>query len=189
MTGLDLTPAYCELARELSKAAGLAQHTRFECGNAQALPFERGAFDVVWTEHLQMNVQDKAGLYRQIERVLKPHGQLVFHEIFGDSEMAPSAFPVPWADERSISFLTPAAEVDELLRRLRLEPVVWEDRTEASQRWCEVLNERLAAEGPPSLGLHLLMGESAKQKLMNMGQSLRDNGLQVVQAVYRKPKK
>ena len=52
---------------------------RHRVGNALELPFEDGAFDVVWTQNSGMNIQDKERLYR-VFRVLRPAGQLALQE-------------------------------------------------------------------------------------------------------------
>ena len=52
VTGLDLTPEYCEVAGKLSELVGLAKRTRFQEGSATDMPFADGGFDIVWTELL-----------------------------------------------------------------------------------------------------------------------------------------
>jgi ubiquinone/menaquinone biosynthesis C-methylase UbiE len=36
-------------------------------------------FDLVWCEHVAMNIADRTGLYREFRRVLKPGGLLAFY--------------------------------------------------------------------------------------------------------------
>ena len=50
------------------------------------------AFDVVWTQHVAMNIEDKAGLYAEARRVLKPGGRLAFFDIMAGPER-PLALP------------------------------------------------------------------------------------------------
>ena len=47
VTGLDLTPAYVDLARTLSALVGLDGATSFQEGSATDLPFDDASFDVV----------------------------------------------------------------------------------------------------------------------------------------------
>lgn len=74
VTGLDVTQAYCEVATMLSQRLGLSSRTVFQQGSAVALPFADATCDLVWTEHAQMNIADKAQLYGEMARVLKPGG-------------------------------------------------------------------------------------------------------------------
>ena len=54
--GIDLTPELVEAARVLTERCGLQDKCRFQVGDATALPFETGTFDVAWTQHVVMNV-------------------------------------------------------------------------------------------------------------------------------------
>ena len=64
VTVLDLTAEYCAVGERLTAWTHLADQVSFVCGNALAMPFPDGSFDVVWTQHASMNIADKAGLYR-----------------------------------------------------------------------------------------------------------------------------
>jgi ubiquinone/menaquinone biosynthesis C-methylase UbiE len=72
VTGIDLTPEYREAAEILSAAVGLYGRLVFISGSALSMSFRDGAFDAAYTIHVGMNIQDKAGLYREVGRVLKP---------------------------------------------------------------------------------------------------------------------
>ncbi len=156
--GLDLTEEYCRVAEMLSARVGLAERTVFQQGSALALPFADARFDVVWTEHVQMNIADKAGFYRELSRVLKPGGQLVFHDIFA-GPAGRLHLPTPWAGDGSISHLIAVAELKPLLMDLGFAPVRWEDKRAASAAFFRAVLERLRTEGRPPVGLHLLMGD------------------------------
>ena len=81
-TGIDVTAEYVDVARTLAELVGLQERVTFRQSSALALPFEVGTFDVVWTEHAQMNIADKQAFYAEMARVLGPRGRLVFHDIF-----------------------------------------------------------------------------------------------------------
>ena len=72
VTGIDLTDEYCRAATILSAKIGLAELVDYRQGDATNLPFDDRSFDVVWTEHVAMNIPDKSRLYREMHRVLKP---------------------------------------------------------------------------------------------------------------------
>ena len=63
VTVLDLTAEYCAVGETLTAWTNLEDQVSFVCGNALAMPFPDGTFDVVWTQHASMNIADKARLY------------------------------------------------------------------------------------------------------------------------------
>lgn len=74
VTGIDLTEEYCQVASMLTEKVGLDGLIDYQQGNATDLPFEDNEFDVVWTEHVAMNIPDKRRLYGEMHRVLRPGG-------------------------------------------------------------------------------------------------------------------
>src|SRR5512140_2157700 len=104
VTGIDLTPEFIRSARLLTDACGLSDRVTFVEGNALAMPFDDGSFDVAWTQHAAMNIEDRATLYSEIGRVLKPGGILAFFDILAGSGL-PLDYPLPWADDPSICFV------------------------------------------------------------------------------------
>ena len=185
VTGVDVTPGYCDVASDLSARLGLSERTRFRQGSALDLPFHDETFDVVWTEHVQMNIADKRRFYAEAARVLKPGGKLVFHDIFAGPG-APPQYPVPWAATSEISFLAPVAEVRFILDALGLRAEHWIDSSAASRQWFASVLARNAEHGPPPLGLHLLMGPTGKEKFSNLLENFRGECVQTIQAVLRK---
>jgi len=182
VTGLDATDAYCQVATMLSQRVGLADRTSFRHGSALSMPFADGAFDLAWTEHVQMNIEDKRAFYTEITRVLKPHGRLVFHDVFRGPGGEPH-FPVPWAENRSLSHLITPEAAAATLAELGLRPEEWRDVTAEARDWFSRSVEKARRNGRPQTGLHLLMGENTTRKFENMGRNLDENRLTIVQAV------
>jgi ubiquinone/menaquinone biosynthesis C-methylase UbiE len=182
VTGIDLTREYCEVAAALSERVGLAHLTDFRHGSALEMPFDDAMFEIVWTEHAQMNIQDKAALYREMARVLKPGGRLVFHDILQGNGGEPHN-PVPWAEEPAISFLIMPQALRHLLEWVGFRTLVWEDKTATSLDWFRRAVEQMKAMGPAPLGLHLLMGLTARTKFENNIRNLEEGRIVVSQAV------
>jgi MPBQ/MSBQ methyltransferase len=181
VTGVDLTQEYVEVANALAGMVGLSDKVACRQASALNLPFEDGAFDVVWTEHVQMNIADKDAFYREIGRVTRPGGLLLFHDIF-EGNGGPLHYPVPWAEESSISFLAKPEQVLKTLKALGYVIHEWADKSEHSLQWLVAATEKLKASGPPPLGTHLLMGATAREKFENVIRNLREGRIVVYQA-------
>lgn len=185
VTGIDLTREYVDIATALAAMVGLQDQVQYHHSSALAMPFEDCTFDVVWTEHVQMNIADKGAFYTELARVLKPGGSLLFHDIFQGPGGTPR-FPVPWAEDSSLSFLALPETVRRLLIEAGLTIVDWEDKTPHSLSWFIATVEKLALSGQPPLGLHLLMGPTGRVKFANIARNLQEQRIAVLQAVLEK---
>ncbi len=92
--GVDLTREYVDVANALARMVGLSDRVAFRQASALDMPFDDESFDVVWTEHVQMNIAEKRSFYCEIARVLRPEGLLLFHDIF-EGDGAPLHYPAP----------------------------------------------------------------------------------------------
>lgn len=185
VTGLDLVKEYCRTAEMLTDRVGLSDRVSFRHGDAMDMPFDDASFDVVWSQHTIMNIEDKARLFDRVRRVLRPEGRFVLFEVCAGSA-APSYFPVPWANEPSISFLTEPEALRHMLGAAGLKELMWKDVTTASLEWFRRAMAKMAkrpADAPPRPGLDLLMGASMGEKLANVRRNLEEDRIRVVQSV------
>lgn len=72
--GVDLTPAMIERANDNTRAAGLA-NTRFVLGTADALPLPDASVDLVISNGVINLCPDKAAVFAEMYRVLRPGGR------------------------------------------------------------------------------------------------------------------
>lgn len=185
VTGIDLTDEYCRAAAMLSHKVGLADRVDYRQGDATNLPFDDEVFDVVWTEHVAMNIPDKTRLYEEMHRVLKPGGTLAIYDVLA----GPSGtvlFPVPWARTPDTSFLVEPTELRSLLEDAGFTITEWEDTTEAAYAWFMALAEKIRQDGFPPLGFHLLMGADFREMAQNQGRNLQEKRIVLGQVVARK---
>jgi MPBQ/MSBQ methyltransferase len=181
VTGIDLTQEYVDVANALAGMVGLSDKVACRRASTLDMPFDDGTFDAVWTEHVQMNIADKHAFYREIGRVMRPKGTLLFHDIF-EGTGGPMHYPVPWAEESSISFLASPEEARNTLESVGFVIHDWVDKSEHSLQWLVTAIEKAKASGPPPLGTHLLMGDTGREKLENAIRNLREGRFGVYQA-------
>ena len=186
VTGLDLTEEYCQVAGMLAHRTGLEEHVSYRQGNALNMPFENGMFDAEITQHMAMNIEDKAALYAEMFRVLKPGGLMGLYDVLQGAE-GDVYFPVPWAREPSISFLATPEELRSLLEAAGFEVLHWRDTTELGCEWFRDKVEAAKKSGPPPLGFHLLMGPDFGEMARNQLRNLEENRIALVDTVCRKP--
>jgi ubiquinone/menaquinone biosynthesis C-methylase UbiE len=185
VTGIDLSEQYCRVATMLSERAGLGDRVGYRQGDALNLPFADGTFDVVWTEHMAMNVPDKARLYGEMYRVLVPGGTLAIYDIL-EGPASPVYFPVPWSRTPDTSALAAPDELRSLLESAGFEVTAWHDTTDVARDWFVAVAERIRKQGIPPLGWHLLMGDDYRAMAENQRRNLEEDRIVLAQIVARK---
>jgi SAM-dependent methyltransferase len=180
--GVDLIEAFCDAARLLNERTGLAQKVEIRQGSALALPLENRSVDVVWMQHVGMNIEDKAGLIKELGRVLRSGGNLALYEVFAGPEEG-LHFPVPWASGPELNFLISPDEAQRLLEAEGFRIRRWDDVTRESALWFQGALEKVKKQGPPPLSLATLMGPEFPVKAGNVLRNLQEGRTRVVQAV------
>ncbi len=187
VTGVDLTEEYCRVAQMLADRIGLGMLVTYRQGNALDMLFDDTSFDVVWTQHTAMNIADKARLYAEIRRVLKPGGLLAIFDVVAGAG-GPLIFPVPWAREPSISFLATPDELRELLKQTGFQVVSWRDTTEEGRNWFREVAEKMQKlGGAPPLGFHILLGPDFKTMASNQLRNLNENRIGLIETIVQRP--
>jgi ubiquinone/menaquinone biosynthesis C-methylase UbiE len=185
VTGIDITGDYIRTAQRLSALTGLQHATRFIQGSVVALPFNNKSFDIVWTQHVQMNIADKKTFYAEIHRVLTTGGRFIYYDILSHDHL-PVHFPVPWASDANMSFLITSQQLHTVLHDSGFQPIQVKDETGKGIAFLNNLLNRIAQKGLPALGLHILLGDTALEKLSNLNKNLVEGKIVLESVVYVK---
>ena len=136
--------------------------------SALDMPFANGAFDFAYMMHVGMNIADKPALFAEVHRVLRPGGKFGIYDVMAQNDEAID-FPVPWATTSDTSALATPEAYGDALRSAGFAIEAERNRRDFALAFFEQLKARTAAAGgPPPLGLHVLMGETAPAKIGNM---------------------
>jgi len=183
VTGIDLTEEFVQVATSLTNRCGLADRVSFRQGSALTLPFGDGMFDGAVLMHVGMNIADKARLFSEVRRVLKPGARFGVYDIMriGEGEIP---FPMPWAMTQDTSFV----ERPETYRRL-LEAGGFEIEKERNRRDFALalgreMRDKVAREGMPALGPHLL-GADMPQRIGNVMTVLERGTIAPIEMIAR----
>jgi ubiquinone/menaquinone biosynthesis C-methylase UbiE len=179
VVGIDLTPAFCEAATELSRWTGLERLTSFEVGDATALSFDDASFDAAVTIHAAMNIPDKLAMYREAHRVVRPRGTFVVYDVL-QGEGGDVLYPVPWAREPSISHLATADEMRAMLTAAGFELIAEHDSTERSMLWFQEVAARMASGNRPPVTFAVFLGDDFAEMARNQVANLSDRRIRTV---------
>ena len=173
VTGIDLTQEFVDTGRVLTEWVGLDERVNHIQGSVLDLPIDADTMDAAYMIHVGMNIADKVGIAREAARVLKPGGIFAIYDVMqvGDGEMD---YPAPWAASSDQSALSPPETYEAALKSMGFEVTDRIDRTAfAEQFFAELAAAQADADGPPPLGLHLIMGEDTALKVRHMVQNIK----------------
>lgn len=187
VTGVDLTPEFIETGTALCKWVGLDEQIELHQGNALSMPFTEGSFDAAVMLHVGMNIADKAGLFSEVYRLLRPGSVFGVYDVMktGDGELK---YPVPWSSVPDTCALATQAQYVAALQQAGFDITEVENRREFAADFFDETRERMAAAGgtPPPLGVHIAMGESAPAKITNMVENIAAGCCAPVEIIARR---
>jgi sarcosine/dimethylglycine N-methyltransferase len=176
VAAIDLTPEYCETASWLNKLTGLDGKITVQPGDVTSLPFPDASFDVVMSQHVQMNVADKGRLYAEARRVLVSGGRLAIWDITG--EPGELSYPLPWADQPARSHVVPTARLRAAIEGAGFAIDHWADLTSDAGP----LMRAVISQPPSPLGLQSFVPDFTA-KVTNLIRAMAAGRLHVIQAV------
>lgn len=131
---------------------------------------------------MNMNVEDKLGWLKEVHRVVRPGGRVVLYEVCA-GHAAPLHFPVPWAQEASMSFLVPPEAFRELVRSAGFEVEVWNDKTPLAQQAFAGAKKPEGEPKLPILGVYMLVGNDIQTKAYNLHRNLDEGRVSLFEAI------
>ncbi|HTT11468.1 MAG TPA: class I SAM-dependent methyltransferase [Burkholderiaceae bacterium] len=186
VTGLDLTPEFCDVARVLTRRLGLEAKVAFELGDALAMPFADRQFDGAYSMNVAMNIADKLAFLREIRRVLKPRGWLVLTEI-ARGKGADVEYPTPWARSAETSFLATPEETSRALAQAGFDVVGLRSTLDEALAFGARSRARVAqGEKPPHRAVMLIHREDAAQAMANSARGYADGRIIPIEVLARK---
>ncbi len=186
VTGIDLSDEYIDVAERLTQLLNMEERVKFHACSALELPFEDNSFDGIWSLQMNMNVEDKLGWLTETFRVLKPGNHAVLYEVCGGKN-TPQHFPVPWAQDGSMSFLIPPDEFRHVVTAAGFEITVWNDKTDLAQKTFAQVKEPVGEPKLPALGVYMLVGEDVGTKAYNLHRNLDEERVSLIETVVIKP--
>ncbi len=177
VAAVDLTDEYCDTARWLNRLVGLDDSISVRQADVTQLPFADGSFDVVFSQHVQMNIADKPRLYREARRILTNGGRLALWDITV-GEPRELDYPLPWADQPRVSHLVTPDELRAAVESAGFAIDHWNDLTEQAGD----LMQAVLTLPPNPLGLHAFVTDF-EQKVQNLTAALTDGRLRAIQGV------
>jgi SAM-dependent methyltransferase len=85
MIGITIAPSQVPIARKNARRFGLDEKIRIVCGDGTALSFSEATFDFVIMIEVAFHIEQKALLFSEIHRTLRPGGHLVIADIEASS--------------------------------------------------------------------------------------------------------
>lgn len=171
VTGVDLTPEFVEVARELTGRCGLADVVDLQVGNGLELPIPDGGVDAACLLHVGMNIEDKARLFAEVRRVVRPGGWFAVYDVMrvGAGEID---YPVPWASDAEVSFVAEPGTYRRLLGEAGFRVEHERDRRQFGIESFSGMRAT-GTQGPPPLGPHLVIGDDFATKVANLVEAMQ----------------
>jgi ubiquinone/menaquinone biosynthesis C-methylase UbiE len=139
IVGVDINASGIQNANQLARARGLDARATFkQCDVSAQLGFERDSFDAVFANDVLCHIPNRASLLKEIHRVLKPGGRMLFSDALVVGGMVSHE---EIARRSSIGFyvFSPPGENERLMQSAGLHVITATDTTEAAagvaRRW------------------------------------------------------
>ena len=194
VVGIDLTPEYVAAGNALNTLCGLSSNqVELKVGSgtnlSETLGEEGNQFDKAYMLHVGMNIEDKEKLMADIAAQLKPGGKLAIYDIvrLGANASEILNYPVPWASSAEMDYSSSELVYKTAASRSGLKLVAERNCHARSLMFFEKMAAaRAIGNGPPPLGLHILMGDDFPVKMKNIVENIRKERVTPYELIFEK---
>ena len=186
VSGIDITGPFVDAANKLTALLDMTGQVVVEQGDGERLPYAAGTFDGAYAQHVTMNVADRRRFFGEAWRVLKSGAFFALTE-HGLGPAGSPHHPVPWSEDGTGEYLLTPSESRELLEASGFVDIESEDTGPKYLAAYRAALERADRGELPPLGLHVLIGTTAPEKMRNSARNIEERRTHPVQFVCRKP--
>ena len=172
VTGIDLTPEFIEVGNTLSEWVQMEKRVRLHQGSALSMPFDENLFDGGYMMHVGMNIEDKATLFKEVYRMLRPGASFAIYDVMrlDDKDLK---YPVPWSTTSDTSSLSSPDEYKTHLKNAGFKIDIENNCFERAVAFFKETKAKAETRSePPILGPHIIVGEDAPLKMKNLFENI-----------------
>ena len=184
VVGVDLTPDFVKTGNLLTDLVSMKNAVTLMEGNAAELSFSPNSFDAAYMMHVGMNISNKIGAFKEVNRVLKDRGLFVIYDVMCLKEQQ-LTYPLPWASSKAGSAVEGPEIYQSILETEGFTVTEIEIKRDFAIGFFENMMKKMEG-GPPPLGLHLVMGSNTAVKVQNVHRQIVDGLLAPVLMVAKK---
>ena len=149
------------------------------------MDFDNGSFDAVWTQSAIMNIKNTKKFIQEVYRVLRPNGIFAVEGVIkGVGEE--TRFPVLWADNQSVSFLTTAECLRQIFSEVGFDEVDWRDVTQEKIEFSHKKKSSQPNKPHPLRVLFKIIQPNLAEKIKNTSNGYEDGIYRSIYGVYKK---
>ena len=178
VTGIDITPAYVEAARDLTARTGLSDLVEFRVADVATFEPDQ-PFQAAITMHVQMSVQDKAAWFAHIARSLAPGARLAVWEVC-QPHQAGLPWPMPWSLDGTDSFVVTADALRASIEQGGFTATEWTNETAWVQAW---ITWTFAGGLPAGPALPMVI-DDGYTRVINFAAALGDGSLEIWRGAF-----
>lgn len=185
--GVDLTEDFVSVGRTLNERLHVNERIKLKVGSVTDIPFDDGLADIAIMFHVGMNIADKKRLFAEASRVLKPGGHFALFDVMRGENDDDLTFPVPWSGVSETSHVDAPEVYRDAATAAGLVLAAERERRQFALDFFARVFEKVAADGPSPLGINLMMGDTAGEKLQNYVANVESGRIAPVEMIFKRP--